>query len=87
MAFVFASLLQVHGLQLNDHHYDDIRLHNDYISHFCADAPECLLAFAVLNPNPCVANGEKGRAVQLMIEEARCCYAELGIRGVKLVPD
>jgi predicted TIM-barrel fold metal-dependent hydrolase len=87
MAFVFAPLLQVHGLQLSDEHYDDIRRHNDYISNFCAHAPERLLAFAVLNPNPGIANGDKERAVQLMIDEARRCYAELGIRGVKLVPD
>jgi len=87
MAFMFAPLLDVHGLQLKVEHYDDIRRHNDYISHFCADAPERLLAFAVLNPNPCLANGDKERAVQLMIDEARRCYGELGIRGVKLVPD
>ncbi len=59
MAFVFAPLLQVHGLQLTNEHYDDIRRHNDYISDFCAHASERLLAFAVLNPNPCIVGGIK----------------------------
>ena len=43
MAFVFAPLLDVHGLQLRVEHYDDIRRHNDYISHFCSHDPERLL--------------------------------------------
>ena len=86
-AFMFAPLLSVHGLDLTDSSLDDLRRHNDYIAHYCAASPERLLAFAVLNPNPAIAGGDGERAVQLTIEEARRCYHELGIRGVKLVPD
>ena len=86
-AFLFAPLLQVHGLQLTDEHWDDIRRHNDYIAHFCAADPDRLLAFAVLNPNPGLARGDLDAAVELMVEEARRCYHELGIRGVKMIPD
>lgn len=86
-AFMFAPLLEVHGLQLTDEHLDDIRRHNDYISHYCAASPERLLAFAVLNPNPGIAHGDLDAAVDLMVQEARRCYHELGIRGVKMVPD
>lgn len=86
-AFLFAPLLQAHGLHLTDEALDDVRRHNDYIAHFCADFPERLLAFAVLNPNPGLAHGDLEAAVQLMVEEARRCYHELGIRGVKMVPD
>ena len=86
-SFVFAPLLEPHALDLTDEHLDDIRLHNDYIAHFCAQSPERLLAFAILNPNPGIAGGDRERAVELMIEEARRCYHELGIRGVKMVPD
>ncbi|MDQ6674383.1 MAG: amidohydrolase [Chloroflexota bacterium] len=85
--FLFAPLLGVHGLALTDKHFDDIRRHNDYIAHFCSPAPERLLAFAVLNPNPNLAGGDPDAATQLMIQEARRCYHELGIRGVKMVPD
>jgi len=86
-AFLFAPLLEPHGLDLADEHLDDVRRHNDYIAHFCAAAPERLLAFAVLNPNPGLARGDLPKAVELMVEEARRCYHELGIRGVKMVPD
>jgi predicted TIM-barrel fold metal-dependent hydrolase len=86
-AFMFAPLVEVHGLQLTDEHLDDVRRHNDYIAHFCALSPDRLLAFAVLNPNPGLAGGDLAGAVQLMVEEARRCYHELGIRGVKMVPD
>lgn len=86
-AFLFAPLLKVHDLQLDCDHLADIKRHNDYIAHFCSFAPERLLAFAVLNPNPGLASGDRDQAVQLMVEEARRCYHELGIRGVKLVPD
>jgi predicted TIM-barrel fold metal-dependent hydrolase len=86
-AFLFAPLLQPHGLQLTDEHLDDVRRHNDYIAHFCAASPDRLLAFAVLNPNPGLSGGDLEGAVQLMVEEARRCYHELGIRGVKMVPD
>ena len=54
-AFMFAPLLDVSGLQLEDEHLDDIRRHNDYIAHFCAASPERLLAFAILNPSPLLA--------------------------------
>jgi len=86
-AFLFAPLLNVGGLQLTDEHFDDIRRHNDYISHFCSYAPDRLLAFAVLNPNPCLAGGDLAAATDLMVHEARRCYHELAIRGVKMVPD
>jgi predicted TIM-barrel fold metal-dependent hydrolase len=86
-AFCFAPLLSVHGLHLTDQHMDDVRRHNDYIAHFCAASSERLLAFAVLNPNPALANGDAEGAVSLMVGEARRCYHELGIRGVKMVPD
>lgn len=87
LAFLFAPLLKVHGLQLTDEAYDDIRRHNDYIAHICSFAPDRLLAFAVLNPNPGIAHRDLEAAVQLMVDEARRCYHELGIRGVKMVPD
>jgi predicted TIM-barrel fold metal-dependent hydrolase len=86
-AFCFAPMLSVHSLGLTDEHMDDIRRHNDYIAHFCAASPERLLAFAVLNPNPALAGGDAEQAVSLMEEEGRRCYDELGIRGIKMVPD
>lgn len=86
-AFMFAPMLQPHGLQLTDGNLDDIRRHNDYIAWFCAQSPERLLAFCVLNPNPMLRRGDIDAAVASMVEEARRCYHELGIRGVKLVPD
>ena len=86
-AFMFAPLLRSQGWELAVEHLDDVRRNNDYIAHFCSYAPERLIAFAVLNPNPAIAGGDKRRAVELMIEEAERCYHELGIRGIKMVPD
>jgi predicted TIM-barrel fold metal-dependent hydrolase len=86
-AFVIGPLLKPQGLELTDEHLDNIRQNNDYIAHFCSANPDRLLAFAVLNPAPQIAGGDKECAVQLMIEEARRCYHELGIRGIKMVPD
>jgi predicted TIM-barrel fold metal-dependent hydrolase len=86
-AFMFAPMLQPHGLQLTDENVDDIKRHNDYIAWYCAQSPERLLAFCVLNPTPLLAHGDLEAAVALMIDEARRCYHELGIRGVKMVPD
>ncbi|MFN2581732.1 MAG: amidohydrolase family protein, partial [Candidatus Dormibacteria bacterium] len=40
-----------------------------------------------LNLNPGIAGGDPERTAELMIEEARRCYHELGIRGCKLIPD
>jgi predicted TIM-barrel fold metal-dependent hydrolase len=86
-AFMFAPLLRPQGWELQVEHLDNIRQNNDYIADFCSHAPERLIAFAVLNPNPGIAGGDKRRAAQLMLEEAERCYGELGIRGVKMVPD
>jgi predicted TIM-barrel fold metal-dependent hydrolase len=86
-AFLFAPLLNVSGLHIVAEHLDDIKRHNEYIAHFCSFYPDQLLAFAVLNPSPRIANGDLDKSVTLMIEEARRCYEELGIRGVKMVPD
>ena len=85
-AFVFAPLLDVHSWQLTDADLEDIRTHNDYAADVCSQAPERLLGFCVLNPAPGVGGGSIGRAVDLMVEEARRCYHELGLRGVKMVP-
>jgi predicted TIM-barrel fold metal-dependent hydrolase len=86
-AFMFAPLLRPQGWELQVEHLEEIRRNNDYIAHFCSHAPDRLIAFAVLNPNPGIAGGDKQRAVELMIEEAERCYNELGIRGIKMVPD
>jgi len=85
-AFVFAPLVDVHTWQLTDQHLDDVRAHNDYCADVCSGAPERLYGFSVLNPAPGLGGGSLDRAVDLMIEEARRCYHELGLRGVKLVP-
>jgi len=85
-AFVFAPLVDVHSWHLTDEHVDDIRNHNDYCANICSGAPERLLGFCVLNPAPGIAAGSLDRAVDLMIDEARRCYQELGLRGVKMVP-
>jgi len=87
MAFMFAPLLEVHGLDITAENVQDIRRHNTYIAHYCSYFPDRLLAFAVLNPTPQIGGGDMERSVELMIEEARRCYHELGIRGVKMVPD
>lgn len=86
-AFVFAPLVDVRSWQLMDEHIDDVRAHNDYCADVCSGAPDRLLAFAVLNPAPRIAGGSLDRAVDLMIAEAHRCYHELGIRGVKMVPN
>jgi predicted TIM-barrel fold metal-dependent hydrolase len=66
---------------------DDIRTHNDYCADICSSAPERLLGFCSLNPVPDLAGGDLGRAVDLMIEEAKRCYHDLGLRGVgEVVP-
>ena len=86
-AFVFAPLLSAQGKELTDESLGDVRTHNDYIAHFCSQSPERLLAFCVLNLHPGLGGGDAGRTAELMIEEARRCYHELGIRGCKLIPD
>ncbi|HZR98994.1 MAG TPA: amidohydrolase family protein [Chloroflexota bacterium] len=86
-AFVFAPLVDVHSWQLVDEHLNDIRAHNDYCADICSGAPDRLLAFCVLNPAPGLGNGSLDVAVDLMIEEAKRCYHDLGMRGVKMVPD
>jgi uncharacterized protein len=86
-AFMFAPLLRPQGWELTVEHLDNIQRNNDYIADFCSHAPERLIAFAVLNPNPGIARGDKRQATKLMVEEAHRCYHELGIRGVKMVPD
>jgi uncharacterized protein len=86
-AFLFAPLLRPQGWELEVEHIENIRQNNDYIADFCSHAPDRLVAFAVLNPNPEIGDGDKQRAVNLMVEEAERCYRELGIRGVKMVPD
>lgn len=85
-AFVFAPLVDVRSYQLTDEHLDDIRSHNDYCADICSGAPEKLFGFCVLNPAPQMTGGDFDRAVELMVEEARRCYHELGLRGVKMVP-
>jgi len=86
-AFVFAPLVDVHSWQISNEHLDDIRTHNDYCADICSAAPDRLLGFCVLNPAPQLAKGSLSRAVDLMIEEAQRCHTELGLRGVKMVPD
>lgn len=86
-SFVFAPLLAASSKELTDEHLGQVRANNDYIAHLCSQSPERLLAFCVLNLNPLIAGGDADRAAELMIEEARRCYHELGIRGCKLVPD
>src|SRR5437588_129348 len=82
-AFVFAPLLNVHTWELTDKHLDDIRAHNNYCADLCSRAPERLYGFCVLNPVPRLAGGSFKRAVELMIEEVRRCYHELGLLGVE----
>src|SRR2546427_4851471 len=77
-AFVSAPLVDVRSWQLVDQHIDDVRAHNDYCADICSGAPDRLLAFCVLNPAPQLAGGSLDRAVDLMIDEARRCYRDLG---------
>jgi predicted TIM-barrel fold metal-dependent hydrolase len=86
-AFVIGPLLKPRSLELTVENMDDIRRNNDYIAHFCSHAADSLLGLAVLNPAPQIAGGDRDHAVQLMIDEARRCYHELGLRGIKMVPD
>ena len=85
-AFVFAPLLNVHSWELTNEHCEDIRSHNDYCADICSSSPERLLGFCVLNPVAELADGSFKQAVDLMIEEVRRCYSELGLRGVKMIP-
>ena len=86
IAFVFAPLLNVHSWELIDEHLNDIRTHNDYCADLCSKAPERLYGFCVLNPAPGLSGGSLKKSVNLMIEEVRRCYHELGLRGVKMIP-
>lgn len=85
-AFLFAPLLDTRSWQLVENDLGQIHLHNDYCADLCSSAPDRLYGFCVLNPAPSLANGDKQRAVSLMTEEARRCYDQLGLRGVKMVP-
>ena len=86
-ACVFAPLVDVKTWRLTNRQLDAIRAHNDYCADLCSAAPDRLLAFCILNPRPALAQGSLKRAVDLMIREAERCYRELGLRGVKIVPD
>ena len=85
-AFVFAPLLDTRSWQLTEDDLGHIQAHNEYCADLCSDAPERLYGFCVLNPAPSLADGDKNRAVSLMIDEARRCHDHLGLRGVKMVP-
>ena len=85
-AFVIAPLIKQGSWELEERHLDDVRRNNDYCARVCASEPDRLLGFCVLNPSPGLGGGTFGRAVDLMIEEARRCRHELGLRGVKMVP-
>jgi predicted TIM-barrel fold metal-dependent hydrolase len=85
-AFVFAPLLDTRSWQLADTDLEHVRAHNDYCADVCSAAPRRLCGFCVLNPAPQLAGGDKERAVALMVDEARRCYHDLGLRGVKMVP-
>ena len=50
--FLFAPLIDLSSMQLNDENLDDIRAHNDYCADICSAAPERLLGFCCLNPSP-----------------------------------
>src|SRR5262249_52655185 len=64
----------------------NLQTHNDYCADVCSRAPDRLLGFCVLNPAPALGGGSLKRAVDRMIQEARRCYRQLGLRGVKMVP-
>ncbi|HEY0584017.1 MAG TPA: amidohydrolase family protein [Chloroflexota bacterium] len=85
-AFIFAPLLDVRSWLLNDTHLEDIRTHNDYCANLASVAPDRLLGFCVLDPSPALAEGNKARAVDLMRDEVKRCYDDLGLRGIKMVP-
>ena len=79
--FLFAPMLNVQAHEITSDSLQDIRTHNDYCADICSKAPERLLGFCTLNPMPDLADGDLGRAVTLMIEEAERCYHGLGLRG------
>jgi uncharacterized protein len=70
-AFVFAPMLDVQAHEITSDSLDDIRTHNDYCADVCSRAPDRLLGFCSLNPIPALADGDLGRAVDLMVEEVR----------------
>ena len=86
-AFIFAPLLNVRSWELTVEHLEAIRTHNDYCANCSSVAPDRLLGFCVLNPAPGLGGGSLSKSVNLMIEEMRRCYHELGLRGVKMIPD
>jgi hypothetical protein len=79
--FLFAPMLDVGAHQITSDSLEDIRTHDDYCADLCSKAPERLLGFCTLNPMPVLADGDLGRAVGLMVEEAERCYHELGLGG------
>ncbi len=85
-AFVFAPLINTRSWQLESGDIEHVRSHNDYCAGICSAEPARLYGFSVLNPSPGIADGEKDRAVSLMVDEAKRCYHDLGLRGVKMVP-
>jgi predicted TIM-barrel fold metal-dependent hydrolase len=85
-AFVFAPLLDVRSWHLTSQDIEDLRAHNDYCADIASSAPERLIGFCVLDPSPAVAQGSSVRAVDLMLDEVKRCYHDLGLRGVKMVP-
>src|SRR5215204_1872312 len=85
--FLFAPMLDVRAHEITSDSLQDIRTHNDYCADICSKAPERLLGFCTLNPIPDLADGDLGRAVGLMVEEAQRCHDELGLRGAgEIVP-
>ncbi len=85
--FLFAPMLNVQAHEITSDSLDDIRTHNDYCADICSKAPDRLLGFCTLNPMPGLADGDRDRAVDLMIGEAERCYHELGLRGAgELIP-
>ena len=86
-AFVFAPMLNVQAHEITSDSLNDIRTHNDYCADICSRAPDRLLGFCSLTPLPDLADGDLARAVGLMVEEAKRCYHELGLRGAgEIVP-
>jgi predicted TIM-barrel fold metal-dependent hydrolase len=80
-------LADVQAHEITSDSLDDIRMHNDYCADVCSEAPDRLLGFCTLNPMPALTDGDLGRAVDLMVEEAGRCYHELGLRGAgEIVP-
>jgi predicted TIM-barrel fold metal-dependent hydrolase len=86
VAFVFAPLLDTRSWHLIDDDLQHVQASNDYCADVCNADPRRLYGFCVLNPAPGLAGGDKDKAAKLMVEEAKRCYHELGLRGVKMVP-